>query len=183
MNFPIKIKRAESADHFILPTMENETRTGSSHDKYSETWKIKTEPTENSDNSEYDPFEVEYLDDDSELEHIHEGHANSNQNATGCKKLRTRSTPAQCEKMLVFMRSYSETLNGIRRDDVSDVWKALTVELNELGPPHRTTAEWRRAWTVFKYNKNQQKRKVPVCVDGTMKRIRFGNSAGKIYHC
>lgn len=181
MDLPIKIKEEEPADHYILSTLENETAIGSSCVEHSKTGKVKQEPSDDSLNSEYAAlFEVEYLDDDSETEQMLENRTNCSSNLAESKKLRTRTTPAQFTKMLEFIGSHSDganTMNGARAD-ADDAWNILTNELNDIGPPYRTKAGWRRAWSVFKYN--QQRRKLAAsAVNGGVKRMRLETSAGK----
>ena len=33
----------------------------------------------------------------------------------------------------------------------------LVMKLNALGPPIRTSMEWRRVWSVFKYNRKRKR--------------------------
>lgn len=37
------------------------------------------------------------------------------------------------------------------------LWNDLTIELNDIGPPVHSTAEWKRIWSVHKY-RNKRKR-------------------------
>lgn len=45
---------------------------------------------------------------------------------------------------------YNEDTTG--KSILDELWQKLTVELNEIGPPIRTTLQWRRVWSVYKYN-------------------------------
>lgn len=117
---------------------------------------IKQEPVNDINNKEYD----EYLDDDSETERTEE---NRTKNSKSTKKPRAKTTRAQFQKLIAFMRCHSdfnkgkppnkETAETLRIDDA---WNILIAELNAIGPPIRTSPEWRRAWTNFKSNKRRR---------------------------
>lgn len=55
------------------------------------------------------------------------------------------------------------------RDTYMILWDQLAEELNEMGPPTRTSCEWRRVWSVFKYNR-KRKRTVEVNDGGSYSR-------------
>lgn len=48
---------------------------------------------------------------------------------------------------------YNEGTTG--RSSLDKMWEDLTVELNNMGPPIRTSAQWRRVWSVYKYNQKR----------------------------
>lgn len=65
------------------------------------------------------------------------------------------------------MRCHSDFHKGKRPDSaetlrIDDAWNILTAELNALGPPIRTSPEWRRAWTDYKSNKRRREAAMEV---------------------
>lgn len=36
------------------------------------------------------------------------------------------------------------------------LWDNLAAQLNDIGPPDHTTSEWKRIWSVHKYNKKRK---------------------------
>lgn len=69
-----------------------------------------------------------------------------------------------------------ETIENLRLDEE---WKMLTDELNAIGPPSRSSFDWRKVWTDFKANKKRRsatnKTMAPETVSEGIKRKRFGN--------
>lgn len=45
---------------------------------------------------------------------------------------------------------------GVGKQVFDKMWAQLSDELNQIGPPYRSTSEWRRIWTVNKYNKRKR---------------------------
>lgn len=141
-----------------------------------------------SSNDNYSECELEYLDEDSEtiecnsMSETEQAQENNTDNSksTESKKLRARTTPAQFQKLIAFMRCNADFNTGkqlgtsdlVRRDNA---WNVLTAALNDIGPPIRTSAQWRRAWTVFKSNKRRRQAAIEANGDshGRTKRMRI----------
>lgn len=45
----------------------------------------------------------------------------------------------------------------MRKETYNELWKNLTVELNDIGPPTHSEKEWKRKWAVRKYNQKKQR--------------------------
>lgn len=63
---------------------------------------------------------------------------------------------------LDLIRGFIEKVSDTAEESVGKVvfdklWEKLAVDLNQIGPPKRTSMEWRRAWSLYKYN-NKRKR-------------------------
>ncbi|KAG4066868.1 hypothetical protein HA402_012935 [Bradysia odoriphaga] len=159
MDFPIKREVEEPAEYFILSTNEHGHITAPSRLECSKKGiivsngfikkEIKQEPTNNDvDNAKFDE---EYLDEDSETEYIQEiSQTNNSETNIFGKNRQARTSPAQIQKLADFM-------NNKDKQTVSDeALRILTDELNAIGPPIRTTAQWRRTWSIMKYNSKRK---------------------------
>lgn len=136
---------------------------------------IKEEPVYDISNCD----DEEYLIEDSETDQTHESSSTTNK-STESKKRRTKTNPAQFQKLIAYMRCNAADFNrDNRRLDqatpfrIDDIWESITTELNAIGPPFRTNAQWRRAWTVYKSNKRRRKPGNKEMDDGENKRMRF----------
>lgn len=43
------------------------------------------------------------------------------------------------------------------KQELNELWNNLVEKLNSLGPPTFTNIEWRRKWSIFKYNSKRKK--------------------------
>lgn len=55
--------------------------------------------------------------------------------------------------MLIFAEYSAKTST---KEVYDQLWDTLSIDLNRIGPPVRNSMEWRRIWSLYKYN---QKRK------------------------
>ncbi|KAJ6635741.1 hypothetical protein Bhyg_14327 [Pseudolycoriella hygida] len=68
----------------------------------------------------------------------------------GVSKDNVQSNQQQYNRMISFMKDQNDTMSMNK-----GLWFQLAVELNELGPPRLSTAEWRRHWFDYKAEKNK----------------------------
>lgn len=59
------------------------------------------------------------------------------------------------------MQCHPDFGKGKRRESIDQLrfdeeWRCLTEDLNAIGPPIRTSMEWRKVWTDFKANKRRK---------------------------
>ncbi|XP_037048872.1 uncharacterized protein LOC119083287 isoform X2 [Bradysia coprophila] len=177
MDFPIKREVGEPAENFILSTSEHEHITAPFRLECSKKGiivsqngfikkEIKQEPKNNYDN-DHSEFDEEYLDEDSETEYTQEASQTHTRESNSCGKNRqARTSPAQIQKLADFMN------NKGKQPDSDEALRILTDELNAIGPPIRTTAQWRRTWSIMKYN-NKRKRRAVLDESETSKRLRL----------
>lgn len=120
---------------------------------------------------------MEYLDEDNEAEYMQEtsqGH-NSESNNSGENRRVMPANVKQARTSIAQMQMLSEYMNKkIKdKDKYSDEgMRILTEELNKIGPPVRTSMQWRRTWSTLKYNKKRNKRRSTLYKDEGVKRIR-----------
>lgn len=197
---PIKIEEEEHEprDHFIISTVENDIRTH--NDDYSKNesdfsvnssilpsfrfnnslhfsqqdfishTEIKQEPANDIDISEYDD---EYPEEDSDHEQTEENITENDQT--------NRAQHRKLNEFSQFIRRHSDYMEGKHLESyensrINDYWKNLTTELNVIGPPIRTTAQWMRICRE-NYESNKRSRLAANGVNGNTgsKRIRVEN--------
>lgn len=127
----------------------------------------------------------EYLNEDSETEQTQEN-STTTSTSSGSITRRTKTNPAQFQKLIAYMRYNGDFNRDSRRPDpttpfrIDDQWDGITAELNAIGPPFRTNAQWRRAWTVYKSNKRRRKPKEAVGDENKWKRIKTYTLSGNV---
>lgn len=55
------------------------------------------------------------------------------------------------------------------------LWEDLTVQLNELGPPTKTSKEWKKAWSGYKYS---NKKRLPALFVAARQSIQQSSADG-----
>ncbi|KAG4068095.1 hypothetical protein HA402_001520 [Bradysia odoriphaga] len=66
----------------------------------------------------------------------------------------SKTTNEQFKIMFDFTKDIDET--AMTKEALDEHWNAITEKLNEVGPPIRNCLEWRRTWTVHKYNRKRK---------------------------
>lgn len=56
---------------------------------------------------------------------------------------------------IVYCKVHSEEL--ISTDELDLLWNNLTVELNSIGPPTHSMAEWKQLWSKHKYSEKRKR--------------------------
>lgn len=64
--------------------------------------------------------------------------------------------------------------NKDTQPDTEEAIRIMTDALNMIGPPTRTSAQWRRTWSILKYNNKKRKRHGVVDASEILKRTRLG---------
>lgn len=83
------------------------------------------------------------------------------------KKIRsTRRTDAQFD----LLKSNAPEKSQSHSEKI-DAWRALSVKLNEIGPPIHNWSDWRKIWIDFK--SRDKRRRNGNSVDGKIKRRSF----------
>lgn len=79
----------------------------------------------------------------------------------------------ECTYLLGKIPVYNENITG--KSILDELWETLAVELNEMGPPIRTAMQWRRVWSVFKYNTKRTLARGGTSSQSRLKTRRSGN--------
>ncbi|XP_059619377.1 zinc finger protein 84-like [Phlebotomus argentipes] len=105
------------------------------------------------------------------------GKITSKSNDESLKTCRERSTPEQLKYLFQFMTTNVNLIEGRKNQSNSRTfWKKLSQELNNLGPPKRSIAEWKKIWASNKF-----KLKKKLSVEHTSNRMRsFGCSINSL---
>lgn len=99
-------------------------------------------------------------------------------------------TDQQLDKILVFMRgrkefilAYRDTNSLLKIVDHNEgliekstrnlLWQNLAIELNDIGPPDHTVAEWKKIWSQ---NKKRKLSSSSLCAEKPLKASKIGNS-------
>lgn len=56
--------------------------------------------------------------------------------------------------LVCFVEHNAELLDKCTFDSL---WNELAAKLNDIGQPDHTTAEWKRIWSVHKYNRKKRR--------------------------
>lgn len=63
---------------------------------------------------------------------------------------------------------YNEDSTG--KSTLDGLWENLAIELNVIGPPIRTALQWRRVWSIYKYNSKRSESKISISGPSIKKR-------------
>lgn len=59
--------------------------------------------------------------------------------------------------VVLLIKVTDNTEEAVGKAVFDNLWDKLAEELNKIGPPNRTSMEWRRVWSVYKYNKKRKR--------------------------
>ncbi|XP_073849065.1 uncharacterized protein [Musca autumnalis] len=88
------------------------------------------------------------------------------------KKCNKRTTNAQFQKLVDLMELYPQLATGrpvfgSNKLQVDKQWDDVAVSLNAMGPPERTSSEWRKTWADLKSRTKQNIAENKKCLKGT----------------
>lgn len=84
--------------------------------------------------------------------------------------------------MMIMFKVNDEAVLG--KETFAVLWDGLTLELNQLGPPTRTSSQWKKVWTEYRYNHDGRRSTTKTTVSSNIYRsfsdqgsssIRTGN--------